>query len=292
MKKLKAALASLTAALGIDKALLAKARRRTKANNKRQLAAEAQSKAAAEEADKLRKRAAKAKDPARKAELTAQFHRKDDKAMKFSKVAARNEHRALAWKARVRRQIQKVEKLTVEIDKVDAELAKLGPIWKTENQLEGGTPHERWRMAALTAVKHCSDGTRRNEYSMSGGGFDVQHEMKPGPASGSRSDCSMTQTGFCFTAGLDDINGEDFKAGFTGTMVRAGGKWKQCTRGEMEARGWGIIVYGEGDGHHTEGYCPSEDNNQRTVGHGSPPVDFGVIDLFGPDEYQRYFIYA
>jgi hypothetical protein len=57
----------------------------------------------------------------------------------------------------------------------------------------------------------------------------------------------------------------------------------------MRKKGWGFIVYGEGSGHHTEAFTPSKELPDRTSGHGSAPVDFGTVFLFGTGEFQRYF---
>jgi hypothetical protein len=128
---------------------------------------------------------------------------------------------------------------------------------------------------------------RRNFYSMPGN-WDVDHVIKPGEKHGERSDCSSTVTGWAKAAGLPDPNGENWHGGYTGTLLRGVNGWKQVSRERMIKHGWGYIVYGSGDGHHTEAYIgPGE----RTAGHGSAPVDFGVINLFGAHEVMRYFIY-
>ena len=55
----------------------------------------------------------------------------------------------------------------------------------------------------------------------------------------------------------------------------------------MRKKGWGYVVYGGGVGHHVEAYIGPGD---RTAGHGSAPVDFGRINLFGNGDF-RCFIY-
>lgn len=123
-------------------------------------------------------------------------------------------------------------------------------------------------------------------------GVAVLLPFGPGPWSG-RDDCSSFIRSHCKATGADDPSGHDFSPeGFTGDMAEAHGRWKQVSKEEMMAAGQGYIIYGSGVGHHTEGFCPTDAEPERTIGHGSPPCDPGTIHLFGSGEYERYYIFA
>lgn len=233
------------------------------------------------------KRHEKEADLARRKGEPAKAERHDRKAARCQHRAERSHGKAIYWRGRVKKLRAETEHLTVRKDEVEHELQK----WLREhgpriegNKVVGGTPEQRWRAAALASVANCSNGKRRNFYSQAGG-WDVTHEIAPGPSYGERSDCSSYVTGIAWSADLPDPNGEDFRAGFTGTLKTAAGPWKRVSVEQMKRHGWGYVVYGGGVGHHTEAYIGPGD---RTAGHGSPPVDFGTINLFGDGDYTCY----
>jgi hypothetical protein len=218
-------------------------------------------------------------------------------AQAFTAAADRCAHRAHKsrskaqyWHGKVRAAQQKIHSLQIHEDKIAAELAK----WKKEhgvvvegNRVVGGTPGQRWKTALLASVQNCSNGSRRNFYSQSGS-WDIDHEIKGGPEYGHRSDCSSTVTGWAKACGLPDPNGEDFHGGYTGTLVGEHNGWRMVTRSRMESNGKpGYVVYGPGVGHHVEAYLGPGD---RTAGHGSAPVDFGTVDLFGDGSYRCFIL--
>lgn len=282
MAKIKARLAKILQKLSSDEAQLKKARRRYKAERGRAKENHAKQKEFQAKADKAR------------GKLSAPF---GSDAQAFTDEASRTAHRA--YKAHLRAQhylgrikelVQKIEGLEAHEDKIKAELAK----YKKEhgvviegNKVVGGTPGQRWKAALLASVANCSNDKRHNFYSMTGT-WDIDHEITGGPKYGHRSDCSSTVTGWAKACGLPDPNGEDFRGGYTGTLVGQHNGWKQVSQHYMETSGRpGYIVYGPGVGHHVEAYLGPED---RTAGHGSAPVDFGVVDDFGDGDY-RCFVY-
>lgn len=274
MIRIKARLAKILEKLTSNEARLKKARRRYKACIALEEQNEAKAAKAQEEADK-------AKDPVAHDAATR-------KAARCLHRAHKAHLRSVYWRGKVKLANQKIHNLRVDQDKIAVELAK----WKKEhgvvvegNKVVGGTPGQRWKAALLTSVKNCSNGSRRNFYSQSGS-WDIDHELVGGPSYGHRSDCSSTVTGWAKACGLPDPNGEDFHGGYTGTLVGQHNGWKEVSQRYMETSGKpGYIVYGPGSGHHTEAYLGPGD---RTAGHGSAPVDFGVVDDFGDGDFRCY----
>jgi hypothetical protein len=248
-----------------------------------------------DEADALWKRARslrQAGQTARAEEGRRKALRKDKAVQKRKVRRDRTEAKAITWKQRARDKTKLIAGIHEDIEAVQKEMAKYGPtVHLEDNKVTGGTFKERWILSNLTAVTCCNNGRRRNAYSQ-GGTPDIRHPFGPGPAAGRRDDCSSYTTSQALATGADDPNGEDFSgSGYTGTLVLAMGGWREATLVEMIRAGQGYIVYGSGAGHHVECYCPSVSDRYRTVGHGSAPVDFGTVHLFGSGEVERYFIY-
>jgi hypothetical protein len=303
MTKLRKALASLSHSLGIQQALRDRAVGRMKARHAGQKKAERQATAAREAAARLRKEAhhfltfGPKVDQAKGERKLRRAERKGAKALRYDAKAEKEKARAVVWRGRARKLSNRIEGVETRIDKVKAELRKLGSVVKG-NRVEGGDEFERWRTCLLASVHNCATADRRNEYSM-GGDWDIDHEIVGGPAPGNRSDCSSTVTGWSKACGFPDPNGQEYNGGFTGTLLTASGRWKQVSLEHMlKARRPAFIVYGYGNGHHTEAWCPAIADNgdfidaMRTAGHGSDPVDFGTVHLFGSGEVERYFILA
>ena len=304
LKKLKAMLAGALHSLGVQNALRDRAVARMKARHVGQKKAEGQAAAARKAAHKLRTEAHKylafgspVFDQAKGERLLRRAARKGRKAATLMVKAEREKTRAVFWRGRVRVLAKRIEGVEDNLDDIRKQIDKLAP--RVEgNKVVGGDEFERWLLCLNTAARNCAEGKRRNEYSMAGT-WDVDHPLIPGEQPGERSDCSQTQTAFMKSCGFPDINGEDFRGGFTGTMLRAAGRWKEVSLEHMlKARRPAVIVYGSGTAHHTEGWCPSIDDDgdfidaMRTVGHGSDPVDPGTVHLFGAGEVERYFILA
>lgn len=303
LKKLRAALAAAVHSLAVQTPLHERAVRRMKARHDGQKKAEAQAAAAREKADQLRVEAHKYLtfgpnlDQAKGERLLRRAARKGRKAVKLDAKAEREKSRAVVWRGRARTIAKRIHGVEDRVDQIQAQIAKLGPT-VDGNHVKGGSEFERWLLCLNTMALNCATGRRRNFYSMAGS-WNVDHPIVPGEAPGERSDCSQTQTAAIKACGFPDINGEDFRGGFTGTMLRGAGRWREVSLEHMlKARRPAVIVYGSGNAHHTEGWCPSIDDDgnfidpMRTVGHGSDPVDPGTVHLFGGGEVERYFILA
>jgi len=275
--RIRAALAKLADALKLQHRLRARAQRRYKANRRRAFIAHNEKLRAMAKADRMRmgghpraeRRAGREADRAHHRELA-------------------NHHRAQHYLGVIKRKQRQIHKLKTRQSDLEAELKKLSKVTIKGNKAEGGTPGQRWKAVCLASVANCSSAKRRNFYSMAGT-WDIDHVITPGEEYGERSDCSSTVTGWAKAAGLPDPNGTDWTGGYTGTLIREANGWKGVSESAMRKKGWGYVVYGSGTGHHTEAYIGP---GNRTAGHGSAPVDFGVIDLFGtgPSGYQC-FIY-
>lgn len=145
------------------------------------------------------------------------------------------------------------------------------------NSVEGGTPRERVRAAALQAAHLFYIGAARRFYSQAGA-WTVDHAIT-GEQRGERSDCSQFVTGLSHAAHVADPNGTGYTGGYTGTLGAHG----TYIRRDQLAPG-DLVLYGPAPHHHVELYVGSGD---RTVGHGSPPVDFGEIDMIADPHFCR-----
>lgn len=270
MKKVRAALAAVAEKLALNKPLLGRAQRRYKANRKRAYVAHNQQVKAQGAADRLRTEGHSAK-----------ARRRDRKAARLGHVAYRNHLRAQFWLGRVKVLVARVHKLETDQEKLQAELRKFNKVTIRGNSATGGSKHERLKAVALKSAANCASGARNNFYSMPGS-WDIDHCIT-GESYGERSDCSQWFTSVYRSAGLPDPNGERYAGGYTGTLVANG---RQISRDEL--RPGDAVIYGGGVGHHVEMFVGPGD---RTIGHGSAPVDPGVIDLFGDGDY-RFFSYV
>jgi hypothetical protein len=227
----------------------------------------------------------------------------DDVASRKSVVIQKNHARAEHFLAEIKRRQRVAHDLDERHDllaKHAKEYLETHGLHIVGNKVIGeGSNFDKWVAAGQAAVANCAHGKSRNFYSMTGGGFPVQHCILGGAQHGERYDCSVFVTGLAWSCGFDDPNGEDFHAGYTGTLIGAHGRWKEVSLQHMlDARQPGYIVYGSGVGHHTEAWCPKIGSDGkyidalRTAGHGSAPVDYGTVHLFGSGEVERYFIYV
>ncbi len=276
MTKIREALDAIARTLGLSQPLLERARRRYAANRRRAYIAHNEAIRAEMVADRRRSEG----HP-----LSAEA--KDKEAARAHSRAYRNHARAQWWLGRIKALTQRINGLEVRQDELTKELKELaGQVTIKGNHVSGGTPGSRFRAAVIASVRNCSAGLRRNFYSQTGS-WDVDHPIVGGEEYGERSDCSQTVTAWCKVAGLPDPNGTEFTGGYTGTMQQGNNGWREASETAMRAKGWGFVIYGGGVGHHTEAYIGP---GNRTGGHGSAPVDFGVIDLFGDGDY-RCFVY-
>lgn len=180
----------------------------------------------------------------------------------------------------------KLDKLAREaMTDLEAEKAKHHvTVHVNQNKVTGGSEKSRFRTAALVSSNRCLSGKRGNYYSMYFPNWTVDKLFTGENYGSDRSDCSQWATSVCKAAGLPDPNGTDFTGGYTGTMVGEHNGWHFVSEAEMRKRGWGFVIYGTGTGHHVEAYVGN--GSDLTIGHGSSPIDPGVINLFGDSNYR------
>jgi cell wall-associated NlpC family hydrolase len=268
MKELHALIAALVEKLGTKNHSLEVAQNRYLANRKRAYKAHGQAEAATVAADKFRA-----------AGHAAKAARKDAKAQRLHAVAYKNHTRAQWWLARIKTIQQRINNLENTEARLEAELRALrGTVTIKGDTATGGSPRERLKAVALASAAACASGSRPNFYSQVGA-FDADHAIT-GPAYSHRDDCSSWFASVYKSAGLPDPSAQNFAGGYTGTLVANGKEVGTPQPGDA-------VIYGSGVGHHVEMYIGPGD---KTIGHGSAPVDAGVINLFGDGDY-RFFTF-
>lgn len=255
MAKIKARLARILARLTSNDAQLKRARKRYKAS--RALATKNHAKA-----------------------IKAQEAGDQDKADRCNHRAYKAHLRAQYWLGKVKVCVQRKEGLETHEHAIETELAK----WKKEhgvvvsgNKVEGGTPRQRLRAALLRAMLNYQRGKQPGYYSQSGA-ERLYGKMLEGMPYGHIFDCSTFADGIYFCCGLKDPSDTDYHEGYTGTE---GAHGKEVPVGM--AKTGDLVLYGPFPHHHVE--VVLDPGAKTTCGHGSPPIDKGVFDLFGDSDY-------
>lgn len=161
----------------------------------------------------------------------------------------------------------------------EAAAAKPAAVRISGNTVTGGTVRDRIYAAAMEAARLYYNHVSHRFYSQPGR-WTVDHAIT-GEPSGCRSDCSQFVTGIYHSAGAKDPNENSYNGGFTGTLARG----KRISRSELKPGD--LVLYGVNPYHHVEMYVGPGD---RTVGHGSPPVDYGDIDMIAQPNFYTYDI--
>lgn len=277
LAKVRNLLSKLATALGLDEDLLARAQRRYLANRKRAFKAHNQQVQAQKLADSFRAKAGEGKHVAYWESRAAH---EDRVAGRKGHVANKNHLRAEHFLGVIKDLQARVKGVEDRRAELEAELKKLHHVTISGNKATGGTPRERLKAVALRSSLNCSRGIRNNFYSQTGE-FDAKHCIT-GPAYGHRDDCSSWFASVYYSAGLPDPSNENYTAGYTGTLEANGKQVSHPKPGDA-------VLYGDpGATHHVEMYVGPGD---KTIGHGSSPVDPGVIDLFGDGNY-RFFTFV
>lgn len=292
MAKIRAALERVAKALGLQRPLLARAQRRYKANRKRAFKAHNQQLAAQKRADRYRAEAQKAltfgagENQAKGERLIRKANAEDARVRRLKRTAYKNHLRAEHYLGAIKKLQQRIHGLETTQAGLEAERKKLAHVTIKGDKATGGTVHERLKAVALKSAAECAAGKRENFYDQ-GGSYDVSHCIS-GPPQGCRDDCSSWKTSAHKSAGLKDPNGLRYTAGYTETLRNyAVAHDLVVSRGELKPGG--SVIYGRpGETHHVEMYVGPGD---KTIGHGSAPVDAGIVDLFGPDEYMTFVNY-
>lgn len=269
MAHLRSLLGKVAAKLGLNRKLLARAQRRYKANRKRAYKAHEQQIAAQERADKYR-RTYKYYGTARERKAL----REDKRAAGYAHVAYANHLRAQHYLGAIKMLTQRIEGLTTDQAKLEAEAKKARRVKITGNSATGGSKIGRLKAVAYKSAAECASGHRPNFYSQLGA-WDVAHCIT-GEHYGERSDCSSWFTSVYKSAGLPDPNGTDYTGGYTGTLGLHG---KVISL--PQAKPGAAILYGPYPHHHVEMFVAPG----KTIGHGSGPVNAGVPDLFGDGDF-------
>lgn len=282
LEKLRAALGRVADALVRDKTLLARARKRAKKFRERAEHNHTEALKAERQADALRVAADRylhyddRQDQPRGEALLYEARAKDRKAARCHARAFNSSQKAIWWRGRIKTILQRIHKLETRREDLEAQVRKLDQVTIKGNTATGGTPQERLKAVALQSAANCAAGKRANFYSQPGR-YTVD-KCLTGESSGERSDCSQWFSSVYKSCGLDDPNGQGWGWGYTGTLEQHG---KQISTPEI---GCAVLYGSPGRTHHVEEYI----GEGRTIGHGSAPIDAGVVDLFGDGNY-RYF---
>lgn len=271
MEKLKAALAAVAEKIGLNRPLLKRAQRRYRANRKRAFKYHGQAVKAEERADRNR---------AAGGYSATQAPFVDQTAAKLHHKAFRNHQRAQFWLGRIKVLQQRIHDLETRQDQLEAQAKKLNKVTIAGNHATGGMPQQRLKAVALQSAANCAGGRRANFYSQPGR-YTVDACLS-GESYGERSDCSQWFASVYKACGLDDPNGQSWGWGFTGTLEQHG------TQIQHAEPGCAVLYGSPGATHHVEMYIGP---GNKTIGHGSAPIDPGVIDLFGDGNY-RFFKYV
>ena len=166
------------------------------------------------------------------------------------------------------------------------------------NKVTGGTKMQRVIAGAMAAASLYYSGKRKSFYSQAG---ENQFDLGiTGEKRGMRSDCSQFVVSMHKSAGAPDPCEGDYspsKLHYTGTLMKGG---RYVSRQQL--RPGGVVLYGNYPHFHTEIWVGNGDgkttyaelarqghpHRDRTVGHGSPPVDFGDIDMAANQHFVNY----
>jgi hypothetical protein len=274
VKKLKAALTAVEDKLGLNERLLKKARRRHKTFRVR---AEVEHKAQIEHQEHATRLRAEGGQNAAEASIV------ERKAARCQHRAERSHNKSVYWKGRIKQQVARVHHLERSEAEIKAELRK----WKKEHgvlihgsKVMGGTARQRLKAALLRAMLNYRNGSLAGYYSQTGGPRDYLHAIYH-YALERIWDCSTFADGVYLCCGLEAPSGPNTltAGGFTGTEGEHGKRVP-----ESQAQVGDLVLYGPVPHHHVE--VVLDPARKTTVGHGSPPIDEGVFDLFGDDDYE------
>lgn len=159
------------------------------------------------------------------------------------------------------------------------------PVTIAGNKVTGGTARQREVAAAEESRQGCATGGHRWFYSQAGG-WTAAYGIT-GPPRGKRSDCSQWDISISKSAGSADPSGANFTGGNTDTLAS---HCVEIARHALEP-GDRIIYFRNGRSHHVERYHGDGERSyaelarmkspvlNRTIGHGTAPVDYGDIDM-------------
>lgn len=206
------------------------------------------------------------------------FLRKSNRA----KYKAEKAHdKSIYWKGKIKQQLARLGHIKEKtIPQIEAEIEKYKKTHHTTvsgNHVTGGTARARLGLAIHTAALNYRLGLQPGYYSQSGLAPLYSHTIIRMPY-GHRFDCSSFADGIYYCCGLPDPSGTDYHGGYTGTE---GGNGKEVPI--SKAKTGDLVLYGPFPHHHVE--IVDDPKKQTTIGHGSPPIDAGIFDLFGDGDF-------
>lgn len=135
------------------------------------------------------------------------------------------------------------------------------------NLTEGSLRDRILQVAEASRASYNREGAR---WFYSQEGSSVNQDPTRPPKPGTRSDCSLWVCDVYKKAGAPSPPGSSW-TGFTGSMQATG---RSVSLDDLKPGD--LVLYGAGDAHHVELYVGPGD---RTIGHGSPPVDYGTVGM-------------
>jgi hypothetical protein len=144
-----------------------------------------------------------------------------------------------------------------------------GELTRKGNKVFGGTVRDRIVFAAKEAARLDAAGQRLRRSGGDGyeqrGSYTVSQGITGEKTSGQRSDCSQFAAAMYWSAGAGDPSGQDYRAGYTGTLYANADRVSSPMPGDL-------VMYGAPPGAHVEIYV----GNGKTIGHGDPAVDYST----------------
>jgi hypothetical protein len=189
----------------------------------------------------------------------------------------RADRRLKYWRAKERQAYLRRRHLRVALKRALEGLARRGPIVVRHGDsfsVIGGTAEERIHRAFTWAMKHWHD-----YYSEAGEYLMLARVLTNARMKGLRSDCSRTAIEVRRVCGLKTIDAEPR---YTGSALTFG---RVVDRHYAETHCGVWVIFGSGDGFHmgtTTGHGPFHWE------HGTPTLDIGHFDEFGPGTEVRF----
>lgn len=203
------------------------------------------------------------------------------KAQRCSHRANKAHQRALYWVDQAKKALAQVDYLEGVVQRRQNKLKELeakGVHLVSPNKAKGGSDKDR-----LQFVMHKSEETGSQFYSQSGT-LDLTHCIT-GPSPGHRHDCSSWGDSAFESADLEDMARAHFTENvYTGNEAEHG---EVISEAQLDTGC--AIFFGTAPFHHIELKDGPMSEGPYTVGHGSPPINRGVVALLpGPRAYRRY----
>lgn len=241
--------------------------------------------------DVLGKARRRAKKFRLRAEHNEEVFRKSNKTNRRAETRAKRSWKKYEyWRGRIKSTLVKIHHLEDLVEKIEKEQEKYNKThgFKVEkNNVIGPVeerPHEALKAALLAAYRNWKNGDLPGYYSQSGGARDYLHTLYH-YALHRIWDCSTFADGVYICCKLPAPSGPRTLelGGWTGTQGEHGKKIDPS-----DAQPGDLVLYGSFPHHHVE--VVLDPKTRTTVGHGSPPIDLGVFDLFGDGNYivRRY----